>query len=151
MNYSELSRSILRALRGTKSQTWLSDKLGYSFNKISRFETGQKRISFIEFYNICSALNIDLNEALHLTGLLFESDLNNTPKLMQALAPSSYKEISNILDVSEGTARRLKIGESKLMLDHFLALLDKHRNILLLFTSLITDPSQIPLMKDQFQ
>lgn len=56
--YSQLSREIIIHLRGGRTQTELSSLLGYSFNQVSKWESGATLFLWQNF--------IDLNEALQL-------------------------------------------------------------------------------------
>jgi transcriptional regulator with XRE-family HTH domain len=72
---------LLECIRVTReqanvTQSQLAQQLGIDQTVISKMETGERRIDFIELRNICNALNIDLQ--LFIT--IFEAKLQKRSK-----------------------------------------------------------------------
>lgn len=66
MNFQQLQIELVRALRGHHSQQELSAKLGFKFNQIYRWESGQLNIRWKDFLKLCACLTIDLKHTLEM-------------------------------------------------------------------------------------
>ena len=64
MNYQTLKTELLVALRGSKSTKEISRSLGYSFDKVRRWELGQKHLRWDAFCEYCEVLKVPLAETL---------------------------------------------------------------------------------------
>lgn len=66
MNFQQLQMELVRALRGTLSQQELSAKLGFRFNQVYRWESGQLNIRWKDFLSVCNCLTVDLKGSLEM-------------------------------------------------------------------------------------
>lgn len=57
-------RSLIRGMRGSRTQLQMSQELGYKFNQWHKWESGQKAVSWEDFKKICANQNIALLQAL---------------------------------------------------------------------------------------
>jgi transcriptional regulator with XRE-family HTH domain len=57
-------RDLLRDLRREKNltQSDLADRLGFPQSYVSKYETGERRLDFIETFFVCEALGITIEE-----------------------------------------------------------------------------------------
>ena len=64
MNFNLLREQLLKAVRGPISQADISQKLGFSFNQVYRWEKGITKITWCQFAKLAKACNIDIDHAL---------------------------------------------------------------------------------------
>lgn len=62
--YVELSRQLLRAVRGRRSQVDLSRRIGYRSNMVYRWEAGECAPSAASFLALCQKQRVDVPGAL---------------------------------------------------------------------------------------
>lgn len=60
MDYNSLIKVLVRHLRGSESQSNLSQKIGYSYNQVHRWEVGKVKIAWEDFVRFSEQLDIDL-------------------------------------------------------------------------------------------
>lgn len=55
---------LLRELRNNAglTQMQLADRLGYPQSYVSKYETGERRLDFVETANVCEALGVTIQE-----------------------------------------------------------------------------------------
>ena len=60
----ELFREMLRELRQTKelTQAQVAQRLGLPQSYVSKYETGERRLDFVETVFVCEALGVSLDE-----------------------------------------------------------------------------------------
>lgn len=63
-NYQSIVSEILLSLRGGRSSAELSKLLGYQYNQVNRWETGEKQLRWDEFCHYCQTLNIPISKIL---------------------------------------------------------------------------------------
>lgn len=63
-NYQAIVSEILLSLRGGRSSAELSKLLGYQYNQVNRWETGEKQLRWDEFCHYCQTLNIPITKIL---------------------------------------------------------------------------------------
>lgn len=57
-DFQKFVEEILKQMRGTLSQRTLSEKMGFSFNQVGKWETGVTRIKWWDFLEYCKVLQI---------------------------------------------------------------------------------------------
>ena len=64
----ELFRALLREIRVDKgvTQVQLAERLGSLQSYVSKYETGERRLDFVETTEVCDALGIDLKAFVEL-------------------------------------------------------------------------------------
>src|SRR5688572_14114041 len=64
MDYERLSCELVRALRGSRSQSWLSHRLKLRSNLVYRWEAGRAWPTALRLFTICSTLRVPIAERL---------------------------------------------------------------------------------------
>lgn len=67
LDYRTLTLEILKHLRGELPQRQLSQKLGFTFNQVGKWESGATHVRWDEFFKLCEVLNIPKTAATHNT------------------------------------------------------------------------------------
>lgn len=119
--------TLLKELRGSRTQAEMSKALGYKFNQYFKWESGTTEISFENFIQLCDyahapLLNI-LDSLLHYT----EDRIEQKELLKQLLSYWCNNDEENFLKASSFSKSkwwRLKSGKSKLSLDDFLEIIN---------------------------
>ena len=127
IQYTEIIKDLLVAIRGKRSQAKLNDLLGYDYNQVSRWETGARRIHWDDFLRICDVCNVKLIEAIE-SQFAFTIDLNESSASIISLLTSNLKqqEIAKVVETSRYTISRWLKGETTPYLEHILKLLEFH-------------------------
>lgn len=110
--FSNLVKDVIRSLRGSLSQNVLNHKLQHEVNIVSRWETGQRKVGFEEFIQLCLCLNYPIEDAF----LYFYKFKGSTSRqrikiMMNLLHGFSSKELAISLGVSVPTVNRWRRGE----------------------------------------
>ena len=61
-DYERLAQEILRQLRGSLSQRQLSERLGYSYNQVGKWESGVTRIKWDDMIQLAEALALPMEK-----------------------------------------------------------------------------------------
>ncbi len=155
-HYVELSRQILRAVRGRRSQVDLSRRIGYRSNMVHRWEAGECAPSAATFLALCAKQRIDVGQAL-------TRFYGRPPVWLAEHGPTSNQAVAALLrdqrgkvalgDLARGTgynrftlSRWLK-GQAEPRLSEFLHVLDVSSQRLLDFVATLTDPARLPLVQ----
>ena len=62
LNYQQAAIQLIRLLRGSISQRDLSQKLGYTFNQVGKWENGLTQIKWSQFVALCQILEIPFEQ-----------------------------------------------------------------------------------------
>lgn len=100
----KLQAELLRAIRGKLTASALSQKLGYKFNQVARWEKGERRLLWTDFVAVAEARRLPLAEQVK-EYLGYEGDLRATAPFMRALLAG--KPVGEL-------ARSAKLNRSKL-------------------------------------
>ena len=60
----ELRKEFLKEVRGSRTQNYLNQKLGFDFNQCYKWESGDKKFLWTDFVDVAHALRLDLKPAL---------------------------------------------------------------------------------------
>lgn len=106
LDYRTLTLEILKQLRGEMTQRQLSQKLGFSFNQVGKWESGATHIRWDEFFRLCEAVNIPKTAAMH--NNLWNDDEQDfsPPTYLKALTKkitANDQKISKILSLANPT------------------------------------------------
>lgn len=63
IDFAGAAREILQVMRGELSQRQLSDKLGYTFNQVGKWESGATQLKWDDFLRVCKILGISIENA----------------------------------------------------------------------------------------
>lgn len=66
-NFTQLEDTFLQLLKGLRldknlTQKELADRLGFPQSYVSKYETGERRLDFVETANVCEALGITIQQ-----------------------------------------------------------------------------------------
>lgn len=64
INFKNVIKELLKALRGRRSQEALNRSFGFSFNQVSRWERGVTKIDWPEFVHFCELCHIPLRKKM---------------------------------------------------------------------------------------
>lgn len=76
-SYQKLATELLRYCRGEMNQRSLSQKLGYSFNQVGKWESGVTQIKWSDFLSVCDVMSIPIYK--HIQIFFWPIDGDNTP------------------------------------------------------------------------
>ena len=120
---AQLSLDILRALRGSRSQTAINRKLGFKSNQLHRWESGQRKIPWSQFVRICTARSVPIERIL-LNALFFVQPADRADLLcQQMIAGMSRKDAARAAGIGYHSIRRWQIGESEPNLEEVFGLI----------------------------
>ena len=109
----KLSSDVVRVLRGEKSKSQLSQKLGYSPNQVYLWESGKRHFFWADFEELCEALRIPLRHHIKIY-LDFEPEKEILEILNESISAYQKKEIAHQLNVSSSKLSRWLQGNSKI-------------------------------------
>lgn len=135
---------LLRAIRGRWSQNRLSERLGFRFNQIYRWETAYTQISWKDFVRLCAARKANLSSPLH--GYLgYGGSLEDgTALVSHLLGPLSLAEAASRMGVSAYTIRSWKSGRTRTLLETVLRIMSELQNFLPEFVEHLVGPDAVP-------
>lgn len=135
--YSSLRKELLICLRGCHSSLELSKKLGYSFNKVRRWESEEKVLRWDEFVDYCDLLEVPLVQTLVYMSLvandISEFELKNKFFLIlkTRLAPLlTQKDLAEHFNCSHSVLKRYLKGNTIPDVDFIFSCFDLQKNIL---------------------
>lgn len=152
MDVHLLSRDLMRALRGNRSQPAFSRKLGYRSNPVYSWESGRRHPEVSLFLKAAMLGAVDRRDALSgffdLPSEAFEGRRATSPRtvmhLVQLLVGSTPKsQLAQQLGVDRTTLGRWCSGKTEPRLPDFLALVQLGTQRLLQFAALFADISQL--------
>ena len=151
MNFEEISRQFINAIRGKTSCATLSRKLGYTFNKVARWEGGRTRILWTDFVSVSAARKVDLRRALDAVNL-HPADLNDFRAIIQSLVEQHKpKKIAEMINCSPQKLNRWANGDSALNLSDFLKIIHFQKNSLTAFVTDIVPLQSVPALYKIFE
>lgn len=122
--WSRLAQSIVREIRGNRSQNELNNAFGLGFNQVHRWETGRKRILWREFARLCEICEIPLEAVckniLRLQSAVYQSDLF----LQNLITQDDIEAFSKRYGIGNQIVRRWRAGVSELTLEGALQALE---------------------------
>ena len=148
MDYELLARQLFRELRGARSQTAFSRRLGYSSNVAYAWESGQRSPTAAELFGAASRVGIDVRAALepflqrHLSDALRMLDPASpefTAELLRELrGTSSIQALAERAGISRSALSRILSCIAQPRVPLFLRLVDAAtRRVLDLLTGLV--------------
>lgn len=161
MDYLQLSREFLRALRGGRSQTAFSRRLGYTTNVAYGWESGRRAPNTSEVLRAAERLRIDVSG-------VFERFFHPSPppelSQFEATSPefvaavlramrgtSSMQSIAERVGLSRPAVSRILAAKTEVRLPTFFRLVDVLTRRLLDLLSDLVDVSQLPAAGEEWQ
>ncbi len=151
VNYQLIACEILRVIRGKTSQRTFSNKLGYSFNQVGKWESGVTQIKWDDFLKIANFKNLAIEDAF---SKLFFLSLNEQKFSARSSILVLEKSIvlSKNKDFSEARLVKKWIrGDSIPHFSSVLNALDLMPSMLMGFLSFFIDCSKIPSLQKHYQ
>lgn len=142
IDHDHLAREIVRALRGEDTQRDLSQKLGFSFNQIGKWESGTTHISWDDFVHLASQMGFAVEKHFRRIFWSFIGEFNSKSVINYFL--TDHRFIQRTLAGSARTIRRLKAGESHVMLADVQRLIAVEPSLLMGWLEGFVDPSRLP-------
>lgn len=152
IDYKELRRHLIHALRGELSQNMLSRRLGYDFNQVWRWETGTREISWSQFAQLCRVCKAPLRSAL-LRGIGFHGSgfANGTLVTRHLTAAATVGEVAALTHVSRHRLNRWLKGQSEPDLEDILLLIHRLRYSLPQFLSHLVPSESSHILAEFFK
>lgn len=161
MDYETLARQLMRALRGARSQTAFSRRLGYSTNVAYAWESGTRAPTASQMLRAATRVGVDVHAALE---PFFQRRL---PETLRELDPSAPRFVAALLrelhgsgpmrvlaervGVSRSAISRILSGETQPRLPLFLRIVDAaSRRVLDLLAGLV-DVEAIPAAREEWR
>jgi transcriptional regulator with XRE-family HTH domain len=107
--YSNVKFKLLASIRGNVSQKDLSEKLGFNFNQVHKWEAGTKGMSLEDFSKYCLYFGISLDKHFATIFSFFCEGLDQKEifeKMYKAFGPVDKKELAELLQVNKSTLYR---------------------------------------------
>ncbi len=110
-DFEFIKNQFLISIRGTKSQNWMSRRLGYTYNQYGKWESNNKKLNWSDFEEICNLRKIKLHSELN---RIYNIALPNKVLIGGVLLANIFKmffsseveTLANFLKVSPQTLRR---------------------------------------------
>ncbi len=141
IHYPTLKKEVLVAIRGKFSRSQCSEKLGFTFNKVQRWESGKAEINWPEFIDLARVCKKE-----------FPADLKNYSVLLQKIIPE--KDIDHIatqLSISKNSLRAWLKGKRIPKLVHMLQILHEHHRSLIDIIGSVVDLEKIPSLQKEIE
>jgi transcriptional regulator with XRE-family HTH domain len=110
-DFADIKKQFLITLRGNKSQNWMSQRLGYTYNQYGKWESNFKKLNWADFSEICNLrkvqLHTELNRIYNVTlpnKVLFGGVLLST--ILDNFFSGKADKLAKFLKVSQATLRR---------------------------------------------
>ena len=124
MNYSQLRKELLVHLRGKIPQEQVNKKLGLTFNKVYRWESGTDHLMWPDFVKLGKVFKINI-EGIVKEVFTFHDDPKKSHLLVKHFAGTTTQvELAKILGISRYTLSRWLKGTSHPQLEQMFALMD---------------------------
>ncbi len=153
LDFEQLSRELIRQLRGKLSQAALSKRLGYSANVVHRWESGRAWPTAAAFLRLCEARRIDLRAALE-QFFRYEPSWLTAPTvahrefaaafLTELRGKTPLIELASASGVNRYTLARWHRGNAEPRLPDFLRLVETSSRRALDFVATLVDPASLP-------
>ncbi len=160
MNYDQLARELLVALRGKRSQTAWSRRLGYQSNVAYTWEAGRRSPTASEALRAAGRAGIDVDARLR-------AFLGEPPFWMNEFHPASPAGVALLLDTLRGSTpivelsrraglsrfsvQRWLVGQTEPRLPDFLRVVDAASLRVVDLVAALVDPLALPSIADEWR
>jgi DNA-binding transcriptional regulator YiaG len=153
VSYEDIAVELLRALRGRRSQSALSRRLGYRSNIVHRWETRQCWPSADRFLQLCQRVGVDLRESYARIAPRRPEPLFSAPPASRAAVAALLSElrgrtpiiaVAASMAVNRFTVSKWLRGTACPNLPAFLHLIEATSGRLLDFVATLCDPAALP-------
>ena len=160
VDFDQLARELVRALRGRRSQTAFSRRVGYRSNVAHAWETGRNFPTAAQTLRVAQQLGLDVRAAL-------QRFYRNPPPWLEREEPTSPAAVAHLLNdwvghtpvrhvahasgLSRFAVARALSGQSEPRLPDFLRLLEATSLRVLDFVAVLVDPAALPSVADAWR
>ncbi|MFT5357635.1 MAG: transcriptional regulator with XRE-family HTH domain [Polyangiales bacterium] len=148
LDWDLVSRQLLRALRGTRSQAALARRLRLSTQTITNWEAGRRVPSALKVFNAAKAIGVDVDAAFahfrHGSTPSTEEALGDW--LSQLAGDRSVQQLAKRLGVSRYRVSRWLTGDTKVPWPSFLDLVETLTQRLTDWVSCLVPIDEVPLL-----
>jgi transcriptional regulator with XRE-family HTH domain len=131
MDYATLVFQLVRAMRGRRSQQWLSRRLGFKGNQLYRWESGLRTMDWRDFLRLAKICQFDVGRALN-KSIGYSLPADQSANLVRFLiGESKVSTAAATLDLSPQIVRRWLRGATEPPLSQMLRMLDLFQGRLL--------------------
>lgn len=148
LNYQTLAQEVIKALRGPLSQRDLSEKLGFTFNQVGKWESGATQIKWDDFLSLAKILNIPIEKHFRYSFFITETEFD---------ALSSVKSLVkklNLLNTTDthfhSTIKRWINGETMPIFSDILRMIGSKSPLLFGWLSLFVDCHNLNSLKEPY-
>src|SRR5688500_1534801 len=160
MDYDGIARSVMRLLRGRRSQPLFSRRLGYRTNVAYAWESGRRSPTAAEMLRAAALVGVDVRAALapffyrHLPETIAALD-PTSPELVAALlrdlrGPAPMRILAERTGLSRSSISRILAGRTEPRLPTFFRLVDAVSRRLLDLLAGLVDVAQIPAAREEW-
>jgi transcriptional regulator with XRE-family HTH domain len=160
MDHASLGRELVRALRGKRSQSALSRRLGYKTNALYTWESGRSDPAAFQLFRLATKVGIDPRAALErfyrapptwLRAARVVGATEVAAMLEHERGGLSVSEVARESGVSRFSLTRYLRAEADIRLPDFLRVLDFCSRRLLDFVALWVDPTELPTAREPWR
>jgi transcriptional regulator with XRE-family HTH domain len=160
LDYEILARQLMRALRGKRSQTAFSRRLGYESNVAYAWESGHRAPTAREMFRAAKRVRVDVRAAIagFFYGRLPEALAHDAssaalvPALLRELrGPAPITRLASRAGLTPSTMSRILAGKTEPRLPVFLHIVDAAtRRVLDLLAGLV-DLERVPIAREEWR
>lgn len=146
IDFKVLARELLRSVRGRRSQDQINRRLGFNFNRVSRWETGRAEISWPDFVHICKSCRVSVSDAMHKTYSTAVEAEDSAAVIRFFKGSLKISAFATHLGVSRFTVHRWLSGETLPTLSQMLMIVHQMTATLTLFVDKLLPGSSPPAL-----
>lgn len=156
MDFERLSRELVRALRGKRSQWALNRRLGCTSNVTHAWETGARFPGASDFLQLLQLSGREPARVLEEFGISLKRSASRQRSalvgawLQEMRRDNSHTELARAIRCNRNTVRRWLDGESEPRLPQLLAFIEATTHRVLDFVALCVDPKRLPSVSAAF-
>ena len=159
-DFEALTRSVLRALRGKRSQTALSRRLGYSSNVVYRWEAGKRWPNASEWFRLLVKVKAPLGAALGYLGPGLDRVARKAGEpgseehqlaVLRSLSDQSSTQLAAATGLPDYSVRRLLRGATQPSLPVFFQLVEATTGRLVPFLEALVPPEALEPLGASYQ
>lgn len=148
MDLQALKVELLRNIRGKRSQGQVSRRLGFSYNKVSRWENGTSNLPWPDFVRFSKACKINIDVVLR-NYFFYEGDPGDHAAILRALfGTRQLSEVADTMEVSRNTIARWLSGEAVPDVEDMLRALERFTKQLFPMVAAFGPPEDFPSLKE---
>lgn len=150
--FENIGIELMKALRGEETQMSVSHALGFSFNQVAKWESGEKNILLSDFFKLAAHKNIKPSQILKNIFFEYSDDFYQASNLIEELQGSmSMADFTQKINENRLKVARWLNAEVEISLSIFLKILYKVRNSADLFVAEVVPIDQVPSIEPYFK